>query len=112
MQDLRVPLDPALDAFGLPAIVTRPAPDDIPIDTKGFWIQPLEEAQPYGTDFKRREPRRVFVLSRTALPTLERGTTIVAAEIAGGEAKTWRVDGFDRAVDPDHWRAILVLSQQ
>jgi hypothetical protein len=108
VSDLRVPLDSALEAFGVPATVTRPAPDDTPIVTTGFWVSPLEETRPYGTDFQRRDPRRVFVLSRTTVPTLPRGTKVLAPEVLDGLVMTWRVDGLDGAVAQDHWRAVLI----
>ena len=108
MSDLRVPLAHALAAFGVPATVTRPAPDNTPIVTTGFWVSPLDEARPFGTDFQRREPRRVFVLPRATVPTLPRGTTVLAPQMAGGAIVTWKVDGLTEAVDPDHWRAMLV----
>jgi hypothetical protein len=97
-----------LSAHGVDATVTRPAPDNTPIVTTGIWLQPLEESRPYGTDFQRREPRRVLVLPRANVPTLPRGSAVVAPETRGGTPITWRVDGFDRAVDPDYWRAIVV----
>lgn len=109
MGDRRVPLSSALAAFGLPATVTRPAPDDDPISTTGFWVSPLEETVPYGSDLPRRDPRRVFVLPRADVPTINRGTLIEAAEFEGDTVKTWRVDGLDRSVDPDHFRVIVTL---
>jgi hypothetical protein len=33
---------------------------------------------------------------------------VVAAEIDGGPALTWRVDGFDQLAEVDNWRAILI----
>jgi hypothetical protein len=110
MGDLRPGMAEALAAFGLPATVTRPAPDDAPIATTGFWTLALEESQPFGTDLRRREPRQVFVLPRSTVPTLPRGTRIAASDLEGGAVKQWMVDGLDRAVDIDHWRAILVVT--
>ena len=116
MGDVRVPVGPVVDAFGLPATVTRPSPDTTPIVTTGVWIPELEtgtghakftEPQPYGSDFRKREGRRVMCFPRAAVPTLPRGTTVVAAEEAGQAAKTWSVDGLER-VDADWWTAILV----
>jgi hypothetical protein len=96
-----------LAAHGVAATVTRPFPDNTPIETTGIWQRPLDETQPIGTDFTRREPRRVLVLPRSVLSTLPRGTTIGAPELAGGPVLAWRVDGLDRANEPDTWRAIL-----
>lgn len=108
MSDFRVPIAVALEAFGVPATVTRPAPNNDPIVTTGFWMSPLQELDPYGRDRKRRDPRRVFVLPRPTVPSLDRGAVIVAAEVAGDTELTWRVDGLEQTVDPDHWRAIVV----
>jgi len=96
-----------LAAHGVSATVTRPAPDDTPVSTTGIWYtQPLDETRPFGTDFQRREPRRVMALPRADLSTLPRGTTIVAPETIGGTDKTWVVDGLER-VEADTWRAIV-----
>ena len=105
--DLRVPFELLLAHFGVPATVTRPAPDDDVIETAGIWLTETAETQPFGTDFRRREPRRLIGLARSVVPTLPRGTLIVAAEFVGGVEKTWRVDEFDRA-ESDQWRAIVV----
>lgn len=95
-------------AHGVAATVTRPAPDNAPIATRGIWVtSPLEEPRAFGTDYARREPRRVFALAKSAVPTLPRGTVIVAAETLGGATKTWRVDGFDPQEVQEQWRAIL-----
>src|SRR5688572_18387890 len=109
MADVRVPVGVLLTAFGVPATVTRPAPDTTPIATTRVWLPALEEPQPYGTDFQRREPRRRLALPRSVLPTLPRGTSVAAPEIAGAAVKTWTVDGLERAVDPDFWFPILTI---
>lgn len=99
-----------LAAHGVAATVTRPAPDDTPVTTTGIWHSgPVEDPQPYGTDFRRREPRRILALPRADLATLPRGTTISAPETIGGTAKTWVVDSLDR-VEADTWRAIVTLA--
>ena len=96
-------------AHGVTATVTRPAPDNAPIETTGIWVTaPLDEPQPYGTDLRRRDPRKVMVLARADVPTLNRGTTIVAPEAPGGANKNWTVDEIDRT-EADHFRAVLKL---
>ena len=97
-----------LSAHGVPATVTRPAPDNLPVVTRGIWLQPPDEPQPFGTDFRRREARHIFVLPRDVLPTMPRGTTVQAPEWGDTVAKTWTVDGIDRA-EADHWRVLLVV---
>jgi hypothetical protein len=96
-------------AHGVNATVTRPAPDNAPIATKGIWrVAPLDERQPYGTDFHNRVPRRVFVLSRSDVPTLPRGTVVVAPEVMGGADKTWKVDGLE-PTEGDYFLAVMLL---
>ena len=94
-------------AHGVAATVTRPEPDTAPIVTTGIWLPPREESQPYGTDFQRRDPRRVFVLPRADAPTMPRGTIVLAPERTGGPITIWRVDGLEHAADPDYWRVLL-----
>jgi len=100
-----------LSAHGVPAVVTRPVPDEAPISTTGIWAptEPQQDGQPVGTDFRRLDSRRVLALPRSDVPSLPRGTTIVAALHSGGAEKTWIVDGLDR-VEADTWRAIVKLA--
>jgi hypothetical protein len=102
-------LDLTSSAHGVTATVTRPAPDNSPIVTRGIWItSPLGESRPYGTDLQRRDPRRVLALPRSAVSTLPRGSIVVAAEAPGGAVKVWRVDGLDPTVVVEQWRAIVI----
>lgn len=95
--DVRVPLDPIFAAFGVPVTVTRPALDDAPIETTGVWVELPEMEVPLGLGFQRKEPQRVLALSRVEVPTVPRGTEILAPETLGGPVKGWRVDGLERA---------------
>ena len=98
------------NAHGVPATVTRPPPDGAPVVTSGIWLsRPVEEQLPVGTDFQRREPRRVMVLPRDVLSRVPRGSLITAPEQLGGVVKTWRVDEFDRT-EADQWRVVVVPS--
>lgn len=112
MADARVPMDLALDAFGVPATVRRAPPNETPLPTTGFWIRPLHEEQlPVGSDLQQREPRRVFVMKKTAaFASLKRGDLIDAPEELDGPVVRWRVDGFDQ-VDSDCWRPIVVFAR-
>lgn len=99
------------DMDGVAVTITRPAPDTVALTlpTGGIWMTPLDEQEPTGTDFSRRDPRKVMAVARTeTLPTLPRGTLIVAAELDGGTPYTWRVDGYERPLEPDLMRVILV----
>ena len=101
-------LDLNVSAHGLPVTVTRPAPDDAPISTSGIWVSPTTEDFTSGLDVQRRAPRRVLVLTKAAVPTVPKGTLILAPETAGGRTRAWRVDGVDR-VEADHHRVVIVL---
>jgi hypothetical protein len=75
--------------------------------TTGIWQTfPVEDFQPYGTQFQRRDPKRILALPRNVLDELPRGSTIVAPERHGGPNKTWLVADLDR-LEADHWRAIV-----
>jgi hypothetical protein len=98
-----------LSAHGVPATITRPAPNDTPIVTTGIWVPQLIDQQPVGTDFLRREPRRVFAIPRTAVVDVPRYSIVVAPEQQGAVARTWRADGTD-GLAVDHLRVILVAA--
>jgi hypothetical protein len=109
--DARVDFEPLLDAFGVPATVTRPAPDDDPIETVGIWLAPLIVDEPTGSGFGRRESIRVFALHKRTVQRLPVGTLIEAPEYAGDTVLTWKVDGVDQA-DTDHIRALLIRARE
>lgn len=94
-------------AHGVSATVTRPEPDSTPIVTSGIWQLPLEDPQPYGTALKKREPRKVFALSRAEVPTLPVGTRIEAPDYTSGPTRIFVVETFDRSVEQDVWRPIV-----
>lgn len=96
---------------GVAATVTRPAPDGTPIETTVLWpsVAPVEDSQPYGTDFSRKGPRRVMAIPKVDVATLPIGTLIVAPEQIDGTNKNWRVDALDRS-EADTWRAIVMLA--
>jgi hypothetical protein len=96
-----------LATHGIPVTVTRPFPDDTPIVTRGIWMTDTTGGVPGSLDFQRREPTRVMVLSRAAVPTVPRGTRIVAPENPGGEDATWRVDAIER-IEADHVRVMVI----
>lgn len=109
--DARVDFALLLDTFGLPATVTRPAPDDTPIITAGIWMTPLLRDEPSGSSFTRREQIRAFAVSKATVPTLPRGTTILAAERDGDPVLGWIVDGIDH-VDADHTRGLVMRAPE
>lgn len=107
MGDARVAPDPIMAAFGVSAVVTRPAPDATPITTTVVWHPTQTEDVPVGNEFARREPRRVLAVRRDEVPTMPRGTLVVCAEESGGASETWRVDALDR-YESDLIRVVVV----
>jgi hypothetical protein len=94
--DARADFEPLLEAFGVPATVTRPAPDDTPIETTGIWLEPQFLDEPGGSPFARREAIRVFAVRKEDVPTLLEGH----ADRGGGARRRRRADvagRWDRA---------------
>ena len=96
-----------ISTHGVDITVTRPAPDDEPIETQGIWLTPITEDVPGAVEFQRREPRGVMAIARATVSTVPRGTLILAPEQAGGPVKRWRVDGLERQ-EADHNRVVVV----
>lgn len=107
MDDIRVPIRLAFDAFGVPAVVTRPAPEDVPIDTSIVWVLPLTEDAPGGLELGRREWKRIAAVLRDEVPSVPLRTLIRAPEMLGGPVRRWRVDEVDR-IEADHMRVLVV----
>jgi hypothetical protein len=94
---------------GVGATITRPAPDNTPIAATVIWVvEPVGDSQPYGADFRKVEPRRTLMVPKADVPTMPRGTVIVAPEVDGESNKTWQFDGFERAL-ADQWRIFVKL---
>lgn len=106
MTDLRPSLTAAFRDFGLPATVTPP--EGSPISTTGIWVTLQTVDVPFGTEARVGEARRVIALRRDQVPSAPRGTVISMAEQAGQAAKSWRVDGLDRADEGDVIRVVVV----
>jgi hypothetical protein len=88
--------DLAQYAHGVDAVVTRPSPDDTPIATRILWVTPVSDGEP-GGEFVRADPRRIAVVARDEVPSVPRGTRIVAPEKMGDATSlTWEVDGTER----------------
>lgn len=100
------------EVLGVDATVTRPAPDDTPIETKAIWCtpgltRPFLESMPADMDLQRKDRRRVLALLVSEVPTVPRGTRIEVAERHGEAAQVWRSDGIEYA-DADHRRVVVV----
>jgi hypothetical protein len=100
-------MGPIFDALGVPVTVTRPAPDNDPIETSGIWIMPLAGERPPMAEISRQESEHLMALDRAVVPAAPRGTRIAAPRRLGGPIECWRVDGPEH-VDADHLRVYLV----
>lgn len=95
-------------AHGVAATVTRPFPDDTPITTRVIWVTPItEDRLDIGGGLQHRAPIRVAAVLKADVPTVPRGTVILAPPKAGDDEVRWQVDGIDR-VEADHVRVIVV----
>lgn len=102
-----------LAVHGVPATVTRPAPNDTPIDTSVIWLtpglsQPTTDAVPSESGLQRREVQRVLAVSLAVVPELPRGTLIEAPEPSSETVRTWMVDGTELA-DSEQRRVFVTL---
>lgn len=109
MTDFRVGADPIFAAFGVPATVTRPAPDDTPIATTIVWSSWITDDAVAAATFQRREARRVISIRLSEVPTLPTHTVIDAPVDVVATSQRWRVDGIDR-IEHDIVRAIVVAA--
>jgi hypothetical protein len=100
-------MDLIFDAFGVPATVTRPAPDHAAIETTATWVPEFTEDAPAGGGFARREPRRILALLRSAVPTVPLKTIVLAPLVLDGVVQRWRVDGL-MSTDAEHHRVVVV----
>lgn len=103
-------LEANLAAHGVAATVTRPYPDDTPIQTRVIWVTEATEGGGGGRQ-GRRELRRVLVLSAADVPTVPKNTVIVASGPDGSAAQTWRVDAIER-VGWDLIEAVVVAESE
>lgn len=96
----------ANQVLSVPVTVTRPAPDDEPIETRGIWLT-VDTRDAPGGSFQRAEPYRVLSLRGDEVLTVPDGTEILAPEKDGDPVVGWRVDGT-HSVETDH-RRVTVL---
>lgn len=89
-------LETHFDVHGVPATVTRPAPEETPIATRVIWPAPTESEFPGGFGNQRSEAIRVMALRRDQVPTVPKGTRIVAPPDTGGADREWVVDATAR----------------
>lgn len=108
MSDARVGMDLILSAFGVPATVTRPHPDDTPLAATLVWVSPEAAGVPASdAPLTRVDPKRFAALSYAQVPTVPRKTVILAPETLGGLVRAWLVDGTTR-VEVDHVIVVLL----
>jgi hypothetical protein len=94
-------------AHGVDVTVRRPYPDEDEIPARGIWETQGIEDVPAGSDWTRRGVKRVMALLKSEVPTVPRGTTILAALPGGSTTYGWRVESVERA-EAEHYRVIVV----
>jgi len=101
-------VDANFGVYGVPATVTRPAPDDTPVScTVILRVEQLQERRFPGGDLQKREGRRVMSFQKADFATsLPRGTTVAAPERKGAADKAWQIDSIDR-VDAYCWHMVV-----
>ncbi len=104
-----VPLGSIFDAFSVPATVRPPGAESI--ETSGVWVTATTDGHPGGFGVQRREAVRVLALKRAEVPSVPKGTAILAPETAAGAVLRWRVDGFE-VVEADCLRVVVVPDPQ
>jgi hypothetical protein len=93
---------------GVPVTIHRQFPDNAPVTTRGIWGLPADELQPYGVDHKRRSPRRVLVLPKLAGSQVQKGSVVLAPEHGSDDVLTWIVDNFERPIEPETVRVLVI----
>lgn len=101
----------ANQVLSVPVIVTRPSPDDEPIETRGIWLSVQTHEEPDGAPFQRADPYRVLSLRTDEVPTVPTGTIVLAPPKDGDAVVAWRVDGT-HSVETDHHRAIVLRAPE
>lgn len=104
-------VDVNFDVYGVTATVTRPSPLDTPVScTVILRVEQIDERRPFGSDFQKREARRVMSFRKEDFATqLPRGTSVVAPERKGGTDKTWVVETIER-IDAYCWHMVVSLA--
>lgn len=107
--DIRVPMSEMVAAFGVDITVTRPAPDNEPIETAGIWCSSLiNDDAPSGFGLHRKEQTKILAIPiDDDLPTVPLNSIVDAPLRKGLTARRWRVDGF-QTPEGDEVRVILV----
>ena len=98
--DLRPPLSLAMDAFSVPAVVTLKSEN--PVTTRGVWLSPEAVGFDVGDEYQGRAPKRIMAIGKSDVPTIPRGTKIVAPEESGEATKTWEVQESARVQNDQH----------
>jgi hypothetical protein len=104
--DLRPDLDPIFAAFGVTVAATVRVSGEDPVTTTVIWLSAPTEDRPNDGRLVRREIPYLLAVRRDEVTWLPQGALIDAPELAGGDVKTWRVEGFDE-VEPEIWTVFV-----
>jgi hypothetical protein len=105
-------LETNFEVYGVPATITRPFPDDTPIESAVIWLtpgltRPFTDPLPLDQRLQRRDVERIVAIRVADVPTVPKGTRIDAAEPIGGVSRAWRVDSVEH-VDSEQFRVHVV----
>ena len=107
MSDVRPPIGPALALFGVAATVTLPGEEPVP--TTAIWLSPIT-VDTAGVLVPTNRPQGVLALPRADVPSVPRGTRIVAPEMEGGPILDWAVEAI-LGMTADEIRVIVIPSE-
>lgn len=87
-------LEVNFSAHGVPAQITRPAPDDTVIPTSVIWVPTENQQLPAGAGFGRVGPTHLMAIRLDEVATVPTGTVVLAPEPGATTAVGWKVDGI------------------
>jgi hypothetical protein len=109
LADVRPPLDPFFNLFGLPATVTPLGSGPVETIVIREHIRGDVQRATLGFGDAVVDVRPIYALRRDVITELPIGSQIRAPEIAGGVVKTWTVAALtpDNSLDPEVWHVIV-----
>jgi hypothetical protein len=95
-------------AHGVDATVTPVGLDEIP-DIRAIWLTDETTEQPAAAIAGRRQALKGMAFRKADVPSLPRGSRILAPLPTGGDPIEWVVDSLERS-EADHWRVLVVIA--
>lgn len=100
--DIRPPLSAALDAFGLPCVVTPPSGESV--ETTAIWLPWQTDEYPVGGNATRSEPVRRLVLPLSEVLSMPKGTVVRVADDGSEDSpvRNWEIDSTERVAQDEY----------